>query len=314
MDHTEKLPNALSLCTGYGGIERGLELAGFKHRVAAHVEIEAFAVANLVAKMEKGELGPAPIWTDLKTLPCAPFRGRIGLLTGGYPCQPFSPAGRRKGADDPRHLWPHILRIVEEVRPELCFFENVEGHISLGLREVLSDLESRGYKTAWGIFSAEEVGAPHRRKRVFILADARSTRAGSVRPSLSRGDWGEGLRQNNRETSPDRIDTASKPSPPGSSANQWPSGPDEPQREWEAPRTVGDSHQRGQEERGLYPRESPSDRIRNGTKGKPKPGLGGTTNGPADRVDRLRLLGNGVVPQTAALAFITLYKELADDE
>jgi DNA-cytosine methyltransferase len=171
VDTTQKLPTVLSLCTGYGGIERGLDLAGVEHRVIAHVEIEAFAIANLVAKMEAGKLDAAPVWSNLKTLPVESFRDRVDILTGGYPCQPFSAAGKRLGEEDPRHLWPYICDIIRAVRPVRCFFENVEGHISLGLREVISDLESLGYKVAWGIFSAREVGAPHQRKRVYIMAD-----------------------------------------------------------------------------------------------------------------------------------------------
>ena len=171
MDITQKLPTVLSLCTGYGGIERGLNLAGIEHRVIAHVEIEAFAIANLVAKMEAGKLDAAPVWSNLKTLPVESFRDRVDILTGGYPCQPFSAAGKRLGEEDPRHLWPYICDIIRAVRPVRCFFENVEGHISLGLREVISDLESLGYKVAWGIFSAREVGAPHQRKRVYIMAN-----------------------------------------------------------------------------------------------------------------------------------------------
>ena len=170
VDNPEDAPTVLSLCSGYGGIERGLELTGTKHRVLAHVEIEAFAIENLVSKMEKGLLAPSPIYTDLKTLPAEIFRDRVDILLGGYPCQPFSQAGKRAGGADPRHLWPFIRDHIRTIRPVRCFFENVEGHISLGLREVIGDLEELGYKSSWGIFSAEEVYAPHQRKRVFIMA------------------------------------------------------------------------------------------------------------------------------------------------
>jgi len=187
VDHPAELPTVLSLCTGYGGIERGLELAGYQHRTVAHVEIEAFAAANLVAKMEEGQLVPAPIWSDLKTLPAHCFRDRVDVLTGGYPCQPFSAAGLRKGAEDPRHLWPYIYDHIRTIRPVRCFFENVEGHISLGLREVIDDLEGLGYTVAWGIFSAAEVGAPHQRKRVYILAYA----SGAGRQQVTRGSHGD---------------------------------------------------------------------------------------------------------------------------
>ena len=172
VDNTESLPTVISLCSGYGGIERGMALAGLRHRTLAYVEIEAYAVANLGQKMSAGALAPAPVYTDVATFPAHIFRGAVSILTGGYPCQPFSAAGKRLGEEDPRHLWPHIARAIDVIRPRRVFFENVDGHVSLGLPEVLSDLERRGYKTAWGIFSAEECGAPHRRKRVFIMADA----------------------------------------------------------------------------------------------------------------------------------------------
>ena len=167
---TTKTTTHIGLCAGYGGIELGLKRIIPNLRSVALCEIEGFAVANLVAKMEAGLMESAPIWTDLKTFPWESFRDRVDILTGGYPCQPFSAAGKRLGTEDPRHLWPFIAGGIRILRPKLCFFENVEGHISLGLREVVGELESMGYKVSWGIFSAREVGAPHQRKRVFIMA------------------------------------------------------------------------------------------------------------------------------------------------
>ncbi|MBC42524.1 MAG: hypothetical protein CML19_09900 [Pusillimonas sp.] len=161
--------NVISFCTGYGGLELGIGRAGVDVRIVCNVEIEAFVQANLVAKTEEGRMDNAPIWTDLKTFPASIFRGKVCGIIGGYPCQPFSSAGKRKGEEDPRHLWPYIRKHVRAVRPLWCFFENVQGHATMGLWRVLSDLEEEGYETTWGIFSAEEVGAPHQRKRVFIL-------------------------------------------------------------------------------------------------------------------------------------------------
>jgi DNA-cytosine methyltransferase len=169
MDTTKPVTH-VSLCAGYGGIDLGLKRAIPNLRTIAFSEIEAFACANLVAKMEAGRLDAAPIWTDVKTFPWQEFRGKVDILSGGYPCQPFSAAGKRLGKDDPRHLWPWIADGIRICRPAVCFFENVEGHISLGLREVIEELESLGYRTTWGLFSAAEVGAPHQRKRIFILA------------------------------------------------------------------------------------------------------------------------------------------------
>jgi DNA (cytosine-5)-methyltransferase 1 len=185
VDTTKELPTVIAFCAGYGGIERGLDLAGIEHRVIAYVEIEAYCVANLIAKMEAGELAPAPVYTDLKTFPAEVFRDRVDIITGGYPCQPFSQAGNRKGGDDPRHLWPYIRRHIQSIRPIRVFFENVEGHISLGLSTVLSDLEEDGFRSTFGIFSAAEIGAPHQRKRVWIMGD--SQYYGSSATALGRG-------------------------------------------------------------------------------------------------------------------------------
>jgi DNA (cytosine-5)-methyltransferase 1 len=167
---TTKTITHISLCAGYGGIDLGLKRAISNLRTIAFSEIEAFACANLVSKMEAGLLDCAPIWTNLKTFPWEEFRDRVDILSGGYPCQPFSAAGKRLGTEDPRHLWPFISNGIALMRPSVCFFENVEGHISLGLPDVIEDLGRLGYRTTWGIFSASEVGAPHQRKRVFIMA------------------------------------------------------------------------------------------------------------------------------------------------
>ncbi len=248
---TAKTITHVGLCAGHGGIELGLKRVLPTLRSVALCEIEAFAIANLVAKMEAGLMDAAPVWTDLKTFPWAEFCDRVDIFTGGYPCQPFSAAGKRAGKDDPRHLWPWIADGIAVMRPRVCFFENVEGHISLGLSSVISDLEEMDYKVSWGIFSAVECGAPHQRKRVFILADDQSERV---------------------------------------------------QRLWSA----------GQQESQAH--EQPQLSVCSGTgtdwsDGTTEPILVRMADGGADWVDRMRLLGNGVVPATAALAFTTLLNE-----
>src|SRR6056300_578456 len=150
VDNTQ---NIISFCTGYGGIELGLRGAGVDVRVVCNVEIEAFCCANLGAKIEEGRMDNAPIYTDLKTFPAEIFRGKVHGIIGGYPCQPFSSAGKRKGEEDPRHLWPYIRQHIRAIRPVWCFFENVRGHTTMGLWRVLSDLEEDGYRTEWGLFS-----------------------------------------------------------------------------------------------------------------------------------------------------------------
>lgn len=161
----------LSLCSGIGGLDLGVDLAmGGRCQHVALVEREAFAVSHLVAAMEAGVLAHAPIWSDVASFPGREVRGRVDLVVGGYPCQPFSHAGKRRGADDPRHLWPHIRRLLVDTDAPLAFFENVRGHVSLGLREVLDDLASLGFDAEWGVFRASDVGATHQRARLFILA------------------------------------------------------------------------------------------------------------------------------------------------
>jgi site-specific DNA-cytosine methylase len=160
----------LSLCPGIRGLERGIERVIGKLHVAAYVEIEAFIIENLIAQMEAGLLDPAPVWTNLKTFGWKPFRGKIHGIIGGYPCQPFSVAGARGGTNDPRHLWPFIQKGIQALRPDWCFFENVRGHLSMGYDIVQKDLFDLGYNVESGVFTAEEIGAPHRRERLFILA------------------------------------------------------------------------------------------------------------------------------------------------
>ena len=165
--------NGISLCAGIGGLELGISAAIPGFRVVCHVEREATAAAVLVARMEGGDISPAPIWDDIATFDGRPWRGRVDCISGGIPCQPFSSDGKRRGTDDERHLWPHALRIIREVGPEYVFIENVAGSVrDLGEGLVRPDLEQLGYRTAAGIFTAQEVGAPHRRERLFILAMA----------------------------------------------------------------------------------------------------------------------------------------------
>jgi DNA (cytosine-5)-methyltransferase 1 len=162
----------LALCAGVGGLELGLHIAEPRYRTVCFVEREAFAASTLVARMADQALDHAPVWDDVKAFDGRPWRGKVSLITGGYPCQPFSFAGPQRGKKDPRHLWPDIARIVREIDPEWCFFENVEGHLSVGATEVFKDLRLMGFSVKAGLFSALEVGASHLRRRLFILAHA----------------------------------------------------------------------------------------------------------------------------------------------
>ena len=366
MGTTEELSNVISFCAGYGGIERGLDLAGTNHRVLAYVEIEAFAVANLVAKMESGELDAAPVWTDLKTFPAHLFRDCVDIITGGYPCQPFSAAGKRQGENDPRHLWPHIRRHVRTIRPLQCFFENVEGHISLGLNSVISDLEEDGYDSTFGIFSAAEVGAPHQRKRVFILANTISHPLRDIEQRTTRG-WDN--IQTGGETQ-SGIDGEAQPMADTQREGQLQSqGSESTERRWsgDSGQDMADSDSQRLPQREVFkgssrnktgsstreesgmdsgtrssmantictrgeaglPRQERSDKARDsgivdnshrqscgwsdGMHWPTEPNVGRVVDGCPDRVDRIRILGNGVVPQTVAKAWHVLHEQLEED-
>ncbi len=357
-DNTTETITHLSLCSGYEGVGLGLRRVLPNLREIAYVEREGFAVANLVAKMEAGELDAAPVFTDVKTFPYRKFRGKVCILSGGFPCQPFSNAGVRRGTEDPRHLFPFIRDGIRECKPRIVFLENVEGIISSKtsdgesvLQYVLGELEGLGYRATAGIFSAREVGAPHQRKRVFILgysdrqqceglADSSSERlqgklfssgVNSQRRKESDG-WSSSscrIRQNELADSDSRGGIEDREStqlraegsvePP---LNRWPSRPGEAQQEWEEPRVVADtkSQQGSPRDTGGEPRaSSQSEQSQSGgghsgslreSNGQTESKLGRTPNGSSSRVDRLRLLGNGVVPATAAKAFVTLLKRL----
>lgn len=164
--------NGLSLCAGYGGLDLGLHLAfGDRYRTVAMVEREAYATGILAARMADGTMDAAPVWSDLATFDGRRWRGVVDLVSGGFPCQPWSCAGQRRGTDDARWIWPEVARVVSEVGPGLVFLENVPGLLAGdGLGLVLGDLAALGFDAEWCVLGADDYGAPHRRKRVWILA------------------------------------------------------------------------------------------------------------------------------------------------
>lgn len=162
--------NAISLCSGAAGLDIGVRLSIPHARTICWVEWEAYAAALLVRRMEEGALDEAPVWSDLRTFDGKPWRGVVDCVTAGFPCQPFSTAGKRLGADDPRHLWPHVRRILEETGAPFLFCENVEGHVSLGFEQVDGELRGMGYQVAAALVSASDLANSHQRLRLFFLA------------------------------------------------------------------------------------------------------------------------------------------------
>lgn len=375
----------ISLCSGGGGLDLGLD-AGARRaglggaRAVCMVEGEAFAVATLAAQMEQGGLAPAPIWSDLRTFDARPWRGVVDCVAGGYPCQPFSLAGHRLGDLDDRHLWPDIVRILRDCEPAWCFFENVSGHLSLGGHDVIRELQAMGFCVACSLWTAEEVGAPHRRERLFILAahpericlrveqgrgggadgagaalarergearalpdseritqrdaPARDAEPGeSVEPLTGRDGASWDVADADRERGEARSsvpeptqEERARPSDGGSHAHvadaerdvgdeRRPGDASEGARGWDAGRSaLGPDHVAHADHRGELQSEGskPVERRRacDGGGWAVEPDVGRVAHGVAARVERLRLLGNGVVPEQAACAFVELYDAL----
>ena len=156
-----------SLFTGYGGLDMAVGGA-----LAWYSEIEPAACKVLAAHYpDVPNLGDitAVDWTAVEP---------VDVITGGYPCQPFSNAGMRKGKNDERHLWPYVRDAISALRPAFAVLENVRGHLSLGLADVIGDLAGLGYDARWGVVRAADAGAPHNRARIFIVAQD-STGGGS---------------------------------------------------------------------------------------------------------------------------------------
>lgn len=164
-------PSVLSLCSGGPGLDLGYECATPGACVVCAVEREPFCIAYLAALMEAGDVEPFPVWDDIRSFDGGPWRGVVDCVAAGYPCQPFSVAGKRRGTDDERHLWPEVARIIGECAPREVFLENVPGHVALGLPEVVSDLRRLGYRVPRPLLlEAGAVGASHKRERLFIYA------------------------------------------------------------------------------------------------------------------------------------------------
>jgi DNA (cytosine-5)-methyltransferase 1 len=283
----------ISLCAGVGGLDLGLHLAEPGYRTVCHVERNSFAAATLVARMADAALAPAPVWDDLRSFDGRPWRERVHIISAGYPCQPFSLAGDRRGQNDPRHLWPEVARIVREIGPEWCFFENVPGHLSLGLQDVARDLQGMGYRVAACVLSAAEVGASHLRDRLFILAHANLQKLGQhglPDPESGRAEDDQGRASGGQTEGAEECGL-------------------------QLDRSLGsvDGHGLDAAFPGIFPPLPGAFALwRDRLADRPdlKPCLQRLDDGLATRLDRTAAAGNGVVPLAAARAWRMLRAEL----
>jgi len=230
----------LDLFSGIGGFALAAGWAGFN--TIGFCEVEDYPRRILSKRFPSVRLHG-----DIRELDGSAYRG-VTLITGGYPCQPFSQAGKRQGAADDRHLWPEMLRVVKQARPSWVLAENVAGHITMGLDQVLADLEGEGYACRAVVIPACAVNAPHRRDRVWIIAK-------------SLADSGSGRRQGGKLQA-----GRHEPGLCGTDVADFPS--------------------LGYEKIGSSYWET-------------EPDVGRVADGISHRVDRLRGLGNAIVPQVA---------------
>lgn len=312
------------LCAGLGGMSLGLQLAGIPSRTVLYVEREAFCQEHLVQKMRQGTLDPAPLYSDLALLPGRPWRGVVDLLAAGLPCQPYSCAGSGRGSRDPRDLVASFLRLAKDIQPSLLFIENTPPFVSKALPGILEEVAELGFDAEWGLFSAFRSGAPHLRKRAFLLAATDSGRE-LLRNLEQRvpGRWeGQLPNEGAAELGDDGEEgvLASGPDPDGwglqgigfekPSRVQSPcrSEPDGlgPVRELDHAQGP-DPKRQGLQKRGPIKRAEGEESSLGGVGWwAAEPDVGRVADGAPNRVDRLRALGNGVVPAVVARAFLTL--------
>ena len=165
----ETVLNELALFAGAGGGILGGHLLGW--RTLCAVEWSTYAASILVARQNDGILPPFPVWNDVQTFDGRPWKGIVDVISGGFPCQDISVAGKGAGVDGKRSgMWRHMARIVDEIRPRHVFVENSPALTSRGLGRVLGDLAEMGYDARWGVLGAIDAGAPHRRDRIWIVA------------------------------------------------------------------------------------------------------------------------------------------------
>lgn len=289
--------NVLALCAGIGGIEIGLKIIREDFVVVGYVEREAFSARVLVKAIRKGLLDPAVVFTDLESFDGRPFRDKVDFVVAGFPCAPVSQAGSREcPTKHDEWIWPEIVRIIREVEPPFVFLENVRGLLVRGMGRILGDLADLRFNAEWALFSCAGAGGLHIRERIFILAYADRGRIWIESRRRHGKDWpgppvvgDNGAAELLADTDRRRREGGGIPEP------SWVEG------------EAGNIINRRDRIRGIGPTappptwevESPICRMVNGFPG---------------RLDRLRSLGNAVVPIVAAKAFCSLWDRIGNGE
>lgn len=289
--------NELALFAGAGGSILGGKLLGW--RTVCAVEIDPYCITQLIQRQNDKILPPFPIWDDVCTFDGTNWRGIIDVVSGGFPCQGISVAGKGKGLEDERSgLWSEMFRIIREVRPRYVFVENSPLLTRRGIDRVLGDLASMGYDATWGVLGADDVGAPHIRKRIWLLAYASSEQW--ERESESREFKVSTF--THRDGSEEYVADSNcyrKQQPQGSEQKVRGRSCDCGEKISNTDSIDGD--RRRSSTSTLSFKQAPG--IQDGSWWSVEPELGRVAHGVAFRVDRLKAIGNGQVPAVVRTAW-----------
>jgi len=288
--------NELALFAGAGGGILGGKLLGW--RTVCAVEWEPYPASILCARQNDGLLPPFPIWDDVQTFDGKPWRGIVDVVSGGFPCQDISAAGKGAGIDGERSgMWGEMARIIHEVRPKFVFVENSPMLTSRGLGRVLGDLASMGFDARWGVLGANAVGAPHQRERIWIYGSHPSSQRWNDRV----GDWKERqlLRDKNWDASQSKSEREGWFSWVGQVGSDVAFSESKGLERWQNRRNIQQAKPRFGE--GSW---TVKDYWRT------EPNVGRVADGVAARVDRLKAIGNGQVPLCAATAWRILSDQI----
>jgi DNA (cytosine-5)-methyltransferase 1 len=261
----------LALFAGVGGGILGGTLLGW--RTVCAVELDAYCARRLMQRQNEGHLPQFPIWDDVRSFDGRQWRGHVDVVSGGFPCQDISSAGKRQGLEGEKSgLWYQMARVIGEVRPQCVLVENSPHLRTRGLARVLQDLDRMGYDTSRGVIGAQAVGAPHLRQRMWIAAyaDHEAQHAEPIHAAVAGASQAEGVVQ-----------------------------PDAPDAHSEALR-----EQPGRQRRANRQETT----ILGGHRWWDSDLIAGVDDGPTNRMDRVRATGQAQIPAVAALAWVTLAK------
>jgi len=277
--------NELALFAGAGGGILGGHLLGW--RTVCAVEWEAYPASVLCARQNDKILPPFPIWDDVQTFDGKPWQGIVDVVSGGFPCQDISAAGKGAGIDGKRSgMWSHMARIIGEVRPKYTFIENSPMLTIRGLESVLADLAKMGFDAEWGVLSAADVGANHERERIWIVGKNTQQHRFFSHSQHNKDRWGE--------QQPQSIKKKIGNIPNSKCGNVQKS----------------ELQQRTVFKEGRKTSDRFSNGIGNAVWWATEPSVGRVANGLAGAVDRIKAIGNGQVPLCAATAWKLLNERL----